>query len=333
MRTILSGVLMLMLAAGPSLADTVATVGAHSISRDELEQHVRPELVEIELQRFETLQEGLDELIADELLRQEAKARGVTPEALEQKEITAKVTPPTDAEVQKLYDDNKERLGNPPLATVKSRIVDHLKRLNEEKRRQEFLQELRGKYKTVVLLEAPRINVGTGGRPSRGGGPNAPVTIIAFSDYECPYCKRAEQTVDEVLKTYGDKVRVVHRDFPLSFHEHAHTAAEAAHCAEAQGKFWEYHRKLFASSDLSTEQLQTLAVETGLDADKFKTCLATQQFKAAVDKDAADGSSAGVSGTPSFFINGHMLSGAQPFENFKKLIDQELARAKGAKPS
>jgi len=333
MRRVILGVIVLGLVGAPSLAETVATIGKRSISRDELEQHVKFELMEIEVQRYETLEEGLDEMIAEELFSLEATARGITPEALEKQEIEAKLSAPTAAEVQKLYDENKERLGNPPLEQVRSRIVDHLKGVNQEARRQAFVQELRGKYKTVVLLQPPTVDVGTGGRLARGGGPNAPVTIIAFSDYECPFCKRAEAIVEQVLKAYGDKVRVVHRDFPLAFHAHARPAAEAAHCAAAQGKFWEYHTKLFASADLSTDQLQAIATEVGLDRAKFDECVRKQQFKDAIDKDIADGSNAGVTGTPAFFINGHMLSGAQPFEKFKAVIDQELARAKTAKAS
>jgi protein-disulfide isomerase len=159
------------------------------------------------------------------------------------------------------------------------------------------------------------------------------VTIIAFSDYECPFCKRAEQTVEEVVKAYGDKVRVVHRDFPLAFHANARPAAEAAHCANAQGKFWPYHSKLFTSADLSADKLKALATEVGLDRAKFDDCVAKHQFKAAVDQDVADGSDVGVTGTPAFFINGRLLSGAQPFEKFKEVIDEELAQTKGKAPS
>jgi protein-disulfide isomerase len=140
-------------------------------------------------------------------------------------------------------------------------------------------------------------------------------------------------TVQEVMKTYGDKVRLVHRDFPLPFHPQARPAAEAARCAEAQGKFWEYHSKLFASQDLSTEKLQALATEVGLDRAKFDACVSKQQFNEGIDKDVADGTDAGVTGTPAFFINGRMLSGAQPFEKFKEVIDEELARSKNAKAS
>ncbi len=332
-RIILSSIVLAVLPALAAAEPPVATVAGHPITRTELEAHVKPKLVEIENQRYEAMREGLDELIAAELLKLEAKARGISIDELGKKEVEDKAGEPTDAEIQQVYDDNKEQLGNEPLETVKPRLVEYLKQQKGEMRRQEFLGELRGKYKTTVALQGPVVKVGTGGRPERGGGPKAPVTIIAFSDYECPFCKRASGALEQVLTTYGDKVRLVYRDFPLPFHAHARPAAEAARCAQAQGKFWEYHAKLLASEDLGEDKLKEMAGEVGLDRTKFDECLAKQEFKAAIDQDIADGGSVGVSGTPAFFVNGHMLSGAQPFEKFKEVIDEELARAKSAKPS
>jgi protein-disulfide isomerase len=310
----------------------VATVGTRSITRDELEKHVKPKLIEIDNERYEALREGLDELIAEELVKQEAAARKTTPEALEKAEVLDKITAPTDEEIQKLYDENKDALNNAPLEGVKPRLVDYLKQQKAEERREAFVGELRAKYKTTVALSPPVVAVATAGRPERGAA-KAPVTIIEFSDYECPFCKRAEPVVDKVLGHYKDQVRLVFRDFPLGMHEHARGAAEAANCANAQGKFWEYHQKLFAAKDLAPEKLKAMAGEVGLDQAKFDQCLEKAEFKAGIDKDIADGNEAGVTGTPAFFINGRMLSGAQPFEKFKEVIDEELARSKSAKPS
>ena len=310
----------------------VAVVGTRNISREELEKHVKPKLIEIDSERYDAMREGLDEMIAEELVKQEAAARKVTPEALEKTEVTDKVTAPTDAEIQKLYDENKEALNNAPLEGVKPRLVDYLKQQKAEERREAFVTELRGKYKTTVSLSPPIVQVETAGRPERGPA-KAPVTIIEFSDYECPFCKRAEPTVEKVMLAYKDQIRLVFRDFPLAMHQHARGAAEAAGCANAQGKFWEYHSKLFSAKDIAPDKLKALAGESGLDQSKFDQCFDKTEFKAAIDKDIADGNQAGVTGTPAFFINGRMLSGAQPFEKFKEVIDDELARSKSAKPS
>jgi protein-disulfide isomerase len=314
------------LVAGPARSETVATVGDTPISRETLEKHVKPKLVEVENQRFEVLSEGLDELVSEQLLEKEAKARNVTSQQLVATEITAKVAEPTDAEIQKVYDDNKAQLQGQTLDQVKPRIVEFLKQQKGAERQEAFITELKAKYKTSVALKPPKVDVATAGRPSRGNE-QAPVTIIEFSDYECPFCKRAEPTVKKVLDTYGDKVRLVYRHYPLEFHATARPAAEASACAAAQGKFWEYHDKLFSSSDLSDAKLKSLAGEVGLDQAKFDECFAKKQFKADIDKDMADASSVGVSGTPAFFINGRMLSGAQPFEKFKEIIDDELSRS------
>ena len=311
----------------------VATVGEHAITRAQLEEHVRAKLIELENQRYEMLREGLDELIAEELLKQEASARKTTPADLEKQEVAAKVPEPTDEEIQKVYDANKAQLGSQTLEQIKPRIVEYLKQQGMQRRRQAFVEELKQTHKTTVALRPPVIEVATAGRPERGGGAKAPVTIIEFSDYQCPFCGRAESTVDEVMKHYGNKVRLVYRDFPLPMHPQARPASEAASCANAQGKFWEYHATLFANQTaLGEDQLKEYAKNVGLDAAKFDQCLKDKPFKAAIDKDVADGEKVGVNGTPAFFINGRMLSGALPFDKFKEVIDEELT-AKGASSS
>lgn len=316
------------LVAAAARAETVATVGNKTIDRADVEKAVRAQLVAVENERYNTLRAGLDQLVAESLMEQEATARGVTVEQIQQVEIVDKIPHPTDAEIQKVYDENKEQLEGATLEQVKDQIVEYLLRQKTQERRQAYLDELKKKYPTTITLKAPVVQVGLGSLPPKGN-PKAPVTIIEFSDYECPFCKRVEPSVAEVLKVYGpDKVRLVYRNFPLPFHSNARPAAEAAGCAAEQGKFWEYHEKLMAATDLSAESLKTMAGAVGVDQKKFDECVANQKYKDAVDKDIADGEEAGVNGTPAFFINGRMLDGAQPFEKFKTLIDEELAAKK-----
>ena len=162
------------------------------------------------------------------------------------------------------------------------------------------------------------------------GQKNAPVTIIEWSDFQCPFCSRFyKDTLPQITKEYIDtgKVKLVYRDFPLSFHPNAKPAAIAAECADAQGKFWQYHDKIFENqAALSPEMLKTWAKDIGLDMQKFDTCVTDPKTAAEVDKDMVDGQSAGISGTPGFLINGRLLSGAQPFASFKAAIDAELAK-------
>lgn len=313
-----------MLVAPALAAEPVAVVGGRSISMADLEKSMKAKIIELDNARYEALSEGLDTLINEELINQESKARNVTSDQLRKTEVEAKLKEPDEAQAKALYEQYKDQIKG-SYEDSKGQIMDYLKQQQAQQLQAEFIGSLRKKYSVTVNLQAPVVEVGTGGRQARGGK-NAKVTIIEFSDYECPFCKRAAATVEEVLKAYGDKVTFVHRDFPLDFHKSARPAAEAALCAGKQGKFWEFNDKLFATQDLSSDSLKKLGKDMGLDSAAFEKCLGSGEFKATIDKDIADGAEVGVTGTPAFFINGHMLTGAQPAEEFKKIIDAELAK-------
>jgi protein-disulfide isomerase len=161
------------------------------------------------------------------------------------------------------------------------------------------------------------------------GDQNAPVTIVEFSDFQCPFCGRFwSQTLPQIKEDYIDtgKVKFVYRDFPLSFHQYAQKASEAAECADEQGKFWEYHDKLFENQQfLDTESLKQYAADLGLDTEKFNSCIDTGKYSSEVRKDFQDGQTNGVSGTPTFFINGQKLVGAQPYSAFQQIIDSLIS--------
>ena len=149
--------------------------------------------------------------------------------------------------------------------------------------------------------------------------------MIEFADFQCPYCLAAAPTVKKVMETYGDRIRLVYRNYPLPNHPQAQPAAEAAQCANEQGQFWPYHDRLFAEAGkLSDADLKKAAVDLGLDAERFNACVDEHRYKAVVEADQQAGNEAGVNGTPAFFVNGRLLSGAQPFEAFKRVIDEEL---------
>jgi protein-disulfide isomerase len=183
------------------------------------------------------------------------------------------------------------------------------------------------------MLEPPRVSVAAEG-PSLGPA-DAPVTIIEFSDFQCPYCGRASNTVKQIHERYPKQVRIVYRHLPLdSIHPHARPAAEAAACANAQSRFWEFHDKIFANQRaLSAPDLQRYAKEVGLDVAAFDQCVTERKFQALVDLDLKAANTAAAAagkrslGTPAFFVNGILVSGAKPAEEFYRLIDAELARA------
>ena len=156
------------------------------------------------------------------------------------------------------------------------------------------------------------------------------MTIVEFSDFQCPFCKQVVPTLTQVRSRYGEKVKLVYRDFPIDgLHPQARKAAEAARCAQDQGKFWDYHDALFANAPkLSLGQLKTYAQQVGLDLPSFERCLASGTHAAAVQKSVDEGIRLGVTGTPAFFINGEFVSGAQPVESFARVIERELARTR-----
>jgi protein-disulfide isomerase len=271
----------------------------------------------------------LDELLGEALIAREAKARGISVAELEKLEITDKAPEPSAERIDELLEGSKDRLGDATPESVRPQLVAYLRTQYAQARREGFIDELEAKYNAKIYLRPPTVEVGIGSIPPRGN-PRAPVTIVEFADYECPYCKQAADTIKQVLDTYGDQVRFAYRDFPLDMHANARPAAEAAHCAGTQGKYWEYHDKLFASEDLSAAQLGALADQLGLDRAKFDECMANDTFVERIDKDLADGNDLGINGTPVFYVNGRLLDGAQPFEKFKEVIDQELSLAKQA---
>jgi protein-disulfide isomerase len=172
------------------------------------------------------------------------------------------------------------------------------------------------------------VDLSLNGAPSKGSE-KAEVTIVKFEDFQCPYCKAVQPNFEEVLKRYDGKVRLLHKDLPLDqIHPQARQAAEAARCADDEGKFWEYHDKLYASSPKAApEDLKFYARDLGLKQDSFDKCLTTGKYKAAIQKDMNEAASLGLTGTPTFFINGRELSGAQSVEAISQIIDEELSRA------
>src|SRR5207344_2611231 len=190
--------------------------------------------------------------------------------------------------------------------------------------REQYVGTLKAKTAVRVLLDPPRQTVATDGSPAKGPA-NAPVEIVEFSDFQCPFCLNAFPTVNQVLATYGDKIRFVYRHYPLPNHPNARPAAEAAECAAEQDKFWPYHDRLFASAGkLADSDLKQAAADLGLDSGRFSSCFEARKYTSIVDADIRAGNEAGVSATPAFFINGRLVSGAQPFDVFKGIIDEEL---------
>jgi protein-disulfide isomerase len=304
----------------------VAIVDGTPISSDALDAMIQGQLMELRQREDQLRRQALDHLVSQLLIQREAEARGVSVDELIETEVTSKaeVTP---EEAKAFYEANKARFGSATEDKAIQQIAEGLGRQRQRERRAAFAKELEKKYPVKVLLEPFRVQVDTDGAPSRGN-PEAPVTVVEFSDFQCPFCVRARPTVNRVRATYGDDVRWVFRHFPLSIHEQAPKAAEAAVCAGDQDRFWEMHDQLWENrGQLQIADLKDDAATLKLNTEAFGECLDSGRNAALVEKDTEEGVQLGVSGTPAFFINGRPLIGAQPFEAFASVIDDELARA------
>jgi protein-disulfide isomerase len=312
----------------------VAEVNGESVTAEDLERALGAGLRKLEEQIYDLKRRQLDALIAERLLAQEATRRGTSVSALLDAEVTAKAGPVADEEVEAFYQEHKERLRGEE-AALRPRIRSYLQQQALAAQRARFVEALRSQAKVVDRLRAPpivRVDVQGDGAPVRGPV-DAPVTLVEFSDFHCPFCKRVQATLTQLLARYPGKLKLVFRDFPIdSLHPQARRAAEAARCARDQGKFWEYHDVVFAGPpQAAPEDLGRYATQVGLDLATFEGCLSGGVHRAAVQRDVDEAGRLGLDGTPAFFINGRPLTGAQPVEAFARVIEEELA-ARGDAP-
>jgi protein-disulfide isomerase len=307
----------------------VATINGEPITEADLNTSISNRLAQIKTQIYDLQRQGISSIVEERLLKKEAEKRGMTSQQLIKEEVSDKVGDISDKELEDFYTQNKPRFGDKTLAQVRETIKQPLIARKSAVYLQNYIDRLEDKADIQILITRPTIKVGIDDDPMQGSK-NAPVTIVEFTDYQCPFCGRARPTIQQLVKDYGNKIQYVLRDFPLDFHPFAKKAAEAADCAGAQRKYWEYGDILWENQGaLDVASLKKYAGELKLDQKKFDECLDSDKFLEEINKDIADGTNAGVSGTPSFFINGQMITGARPIEQFKEIIDQELKEKKG----
>jgi protein-disulfide isomerase len=306
-----------------------AEVGNHKITQQEVDSRIKVQL-------YNARKEAIDQMVDDYVLQQAAAKEKLSVSDYLKREVGDKAAAEvTDATARKFYDDNKDKISALKDAgsydKIKDRLMAALRQRASQQTHDELLARLYKQADVKVLLEPPRIEVATDGHPSLGPK-NAPVTIVEFGDFQCPFCRGAEGSLKTVREKYGDRVRLVYVDFPLSFHNHAMQAASAARCAGEQGKFWQYHDALFADqSKLAPPDLKATAKKLGLDTAKFDACFEKGRYDDAIKSDLALGQKLDVNGTPTFLVDGRTLVGAQPPGKFAEIIDEELATAKNNK--
>ena len=309
-------------------SDVVAVIkGKKKITLKEVDEQVGLELQSLQERITSLRKRALNNLITKSLLEDEAKAKGVTVEQL-RKQLVPEQVEVAQAEVDKIYAANASRFASLSEDEAKQRIKMDMENRAKFEAFQKALARMRTEAGVEMMLPepaAPTLKVSTAG-PSKGRA-DAPVTIVEYSDFQCPYCKKASGTLKQLLADYGDKVRLVYKHSPLPNHEHAFKAAQASVCAAEQGKFWEYHDILFErSNSLGADSLKRYAAELGLKTNEFNACLDSEASRAAVTKDLQEAQQAGISGTPPFIINGRPVRGNKPPEEFKAVVDQELRK-------
>jgi protein-disulfide isomerase len=312
-----------------------ARIGNRTVTTTELDERWRADDPAAQAEATQKLYDGrraaLDAIIADMLLSDAAKKKGMTAAAYELEEVGKRMKPVTDSEVVAFYQANINQMQGRSLDVMGPAINRYLTEQQRDAARLSLITELRKAGPEVrVLIDAPRREVEIEASDPSLGRTSAPVTLIEFSDFQCPFCQRVAPTLKKLRETYGDKVRIVWKDFPLTqIHPQAFKAGEAAHCAGDQGKYWDYHDRLFANQQqLQPEDLKKHAADLGLDAAAFSACLDGSKYGERVRDGVAQGTRLGVNSTPTIYINGRMLSGAQSYETFVSVIDEELSRVK-----
>jgi len=312
----------------PLRADSpvMAMVGGAPITQAEIEQALRLPLYELEVEKYRLTRRRLDQMIVERLLARAAAAQGQSISAFVSAAVQGDIATITPEDVEARWRANREaKSGDEELAKQDAR--KGLVRERATRALQELVERLSreaGVSVTIHPPESPVMTIPVGDDPV-WGPPAASVTIVEFADFECPACKDSLPVLRQLRDLYKDQVRLVYRDFPLSSHPQARPAAEAAHCAYEQGKFWAYHDALFAQApDLKASDYVTLADRLGLNPAEFTACLAGTRPKAAVARDLADAQGLGLSGTPTFFVNGRYLSGFQSLETLRRHVDREL---------
>lgn len=305
----------------------VATIGGEPLKAASLIERLKPITYRIKLETYELAKKQTDQLVSQMLLLDEARRRQVGPEEIIRAEVSDKVKPPTEQQVAKFYSDNKARISG-DLDSVRNQVANYLQELSRQQLEQDLSARLRKSANIRWLLtepEPPVLNVSVDDDPSRGDA-SAPVTIVEFTDFQCPACAAMHPVLEEVLKSYGNKVRFVVRDYPLTQHEYAAKAAEAANAAHAQGKFFEYAALLFKNQKaLDVASLKKYATDLGLNRARFDAELDRSVYAAEVKKDLEDGELYGVGSTPTIYINGVQLR-ILSAEGLREAIDRAAAK-------
>ena len=303
---------------------TVARVNGHAITGKEVDARAAGTLQRLKDQEYEARRNALEDLISERLLDAEGAARHLSRDELVKREVDGKVQKPSAEEIARIYEQNKDRAAGRSLQQLAPQIERSIVDERSAQRAEAFMDELRKKAQVQVSLAQPRAEVPVPTDAQVLGAAKAPITMVEFSDYLCPYCQRAQSVVEQVLERNPGKLRFVHRDFLLG-RPRSMAVARAAQCAGDQGKFWDYrHGLLTRPGDWSDDDLVRRTAALGLDGRAFQACLASDRHDKAILDSSEEGQRLGVNSTPTFFINGRRMTGVRTVEEFAEMVDSEL---------
>jgi protein-disulfide isomerase len=304
--------------------EVVARIGDEVITAAEVESMVGPSLVKLRQEIYETTVGELNAQIFERLVTEKATAEGITREEFLARNVDEKMTAPDEGEIVKVMSTYRSRLAQDD-AQAREQVIQALQQQQQAKLIQSLRDEMFTEAGVVILLQPPRAEVAiTEGTPSRGPV-SAPIVLVEYTDYQCPYCSRVQPTIAALMERYDGQIRHVFKNLPLPNHNQAQLAGEAALCAQDQGKFWEFHDWLFANQrTMNRDTMIAQAVELGMNDELFTACVDEKTYQARVDADMKEARGFGITGTPGFMVNGRVITGAQPVEAFEAVIDEEL---------
>jgi len=327
------GILCLCLILLPALSahgqtpDTaLASVNGIEITQKQVDDSVAARIYPLQQQLYAIRKATLDNLITTRLLESEATARSISIEEL-RRQLTLGEINVTQAQVEEAYKQNASFFASMSPDEARERLRLDLENQSRMKNYRAGLEALRKKWVVKVNFAAPAFvsELDDGVSPAKGSAKPL-ITIVEFSDFECPFCSAVQATLKQIMQTYGKEVRLVFKHMPLEGHQNSLPAARAAYCAAEQDRFWQFHDALFASRELSPGLFDEIAADLGLGVPKFQACLSSENSRTAIIKDIETARLLRIESTPSFIVNGQLVKGALSFADFQKIIERELGQ-------
>ncbi len=317
-------VLWAVVASAQTPETVVATVNSIEITQKQVDESVAAQIYPLQQQLYAIRKAALENLITTKILESEAAARRISIDDL-RKQLTLGEVNVTRAQIEDAYKQNASFFATMSPDEARERLRLDLENQARMKHYRTGLDALRMKW-TVTMNIPPPVFVSElddGVSPVKGAT-NQRVTIVEFSDFECPYCKQVQSVLGQIIESYGRTVRLVFKHLPLEGHRNSLPAARAAYCAAEQGRFWQFHDAVFAAGNLSPPLFEQIASDLGLGLPKFQDCVASERSRAAVIKDIEAARLLRIESTPSFVVNGKVIKGALSFAEFQRIIEQEL---------